>query len=406
MRSLYPIKTLRDAGVHLLDCEHKTPRPSSGGYPYIAIPNIRDGRIDLSEVRLISRHDLESWTRKTRPMAGDVIVTRRGRVGDTAVVPEALECAIGQNLVILRSDGRQIRQDYLRWCLRGPGYEGQVRTYLNVGAVFDSLNCADIPKFAIPVPPIHVQEEIASILGALDDKIELNRRMNETLEEVARAIFRAWFEAARPTNGGAAEVQCATLADLVTLARVSVNPGDFPDEVFDYFSIPAYDTGKMPVAERGAAIRSNKYRVPADSILVSKLNPQFPRTWLPRVAGKRAIASTEYLVLQPQQGISREFVYCLCSSDDFTTQVAERVTGTSGSHQRARPEDVLSIQFPRPAAAAVARFTQQVEALFRLVESHKTESQTLATIRDTLLPKLLSGEVRVREAEKLVEASA
>jgi type I restriction enzyme S subunit len=78
------------------------------GLPYVAIPDLKDGRIDLSEVRLISPEDFAVWTTKTLPRAGDIIVTRRGRVGDTAVVPGGLQCALGQDLVILRSNGRHV----------------------------------------------------------------------------------------------------------------------------------------------------------------------------------------------------------------------------------------------------------------------------------------------------------
>ena len=82
----YPIAQLRDVGVALLDCEHRTPKPVSSGYPYVAIPDIQDGRLELRNARLISREDFLSWTKKTKPQQGDVIVTRRGRVGDTAIV--------------------------------------------------------------------------------------------------------------------------------------------------------------------------------------------------------------------------------------------------------------------------------------------------------------------------------
>jgi len=191
--SNYPLRRLCDVGVTLLDCQHRTPKASPVDYPYVAIPNIKEGRLDLSEVRLISKEEFQSWTKKTKPRAGDIIITRRARVGDTAVVPIGLDCAIGQNLVILRSDGSKLDQSYLRWALQGPIYEEQVRKFMNVGAVFDSLNCADIPKFEIPVPPLPEQRAIARILGSMDDKIEANRRMNETLEAMARAIFKSWF---------------------------------------------------------------------------------------------------------------------------------------------------------------------------------------------------------------------
>jgi len=90
--------SLRQAGVQLLDCEHKTPSPAEEGYPYIAIPQIKNGRIDLTDVRLISRDDYVAWTRKTNPQCWDVILSRRCNPGETAFVPPGLECALRQNL--------------------------------------------------------------------------------------------------------------------------------------------------------------------------------------------------------------------------------------------------------------------------------------------------------------------
>ena len=100
---------------------------------------------------------------------------------------------LGQNLVLLRADGTKVFPPFLRWLVRGTHWWEQIGKFINVGAVFDSLKCADIPHFELPVPPLSEQKAIAHILGTLDNKIELNQRMNETLEAMARAIFKSWF---------------------------------------------------------------------------------------------------------------------------------------------------------------------------------------------------------------------
>ena len=113
--------TLREAGVTLLDCDHQTPAAvKNGGYPYIAIPQVKQGRLNLMDVRNISRDDFQDWTRKTRPKPYDVIVSRRCNPGESAYVPEGLECALGQNLVLLRADGKTILPVFLRWLIRSP----------------------------------------------------------------------------------------------------------------------------------------------------------------------------------------------------------------------------------------------------------------------------------------------
>src|SRR5438309_1921497 len=112
--------TLREANVILIDCDHRTPPASDTGYPYIAIPQLRAGRIDATEARRISREHLVQWTRKANPLENDVILSRRCNPGETAFVPSGLEFALGQNLVLLRADGSRIYPPFLRWLVRGP----------------------------------------------------------------------------------------------------------------------------------------------------------------------------------------------------------------------------------------------------------------------------------------------
>ena len=186
--------SLKEAGVQLIDCDHKTPKAQESGFPYIGIPQMKEGNIDFdANPRLISQSDLVTWTKKEKPQTNDVILSRRCNSGETVHVASRTEFALGQNLVILRSVGERVFPPYLRWVVRSPQWWAEVGKYLNPGAIFESLKCADIPKFNIPLPPLPEQKAIAHILGTLDDKIELNRRMNATLEGMAQALFKSWF---------------------------------------------------------------------------------------------------------------------------------------------------------------------------------------------------------------------
>lgn len=149
--------TLHEAGVTLIDCDHRTPPAATRGYPYVAIPQLKEGRLDISDVRRISQEHFVEWTKKAKPRHYDVILSRRCNPGETAHVPARLECALGQNLVLLRSDGTKLFPPFLRWLVRGPEWWEQIGKFINVGAVFDSLKCADIPNFRLPIPPIPEQ---------------------------------------------------------------------------------------------------------------------------------------------------------------------------------------------------------------------------------------------------------
>jgi type I restriction enzyme S subunit len=187
---------------------------------------------------------------------------------------------------------------------------------------------------------------------------------------------------------------------VVTLSRSTVRPGDAPDEVFEHFSIPAFDEGRVPRLETGKSIKSAKFVVPAGAVLLSKLNPRISRVWLPApAAGRKSIASTEFLVSMARELAYREWLFCLYRSSDFIAGLRGRVTGTSGSHQRTRPGDVLAMPVVLPPAAIVTSFSQVAKPLFEKARSSVEESQSLDAVRDILLPKLVSGKIRVSQTD-------
>jgi type I restriction enzyme S subunit len=415
--------------VRLLDCDHKTPEPALAGYPYIAIPDIRDGRLDLSAVRCISRADYEEWTRKTKPQGGDIIVTRRGRVGDTAVIPPGLECAIGQNLVILRSDGLRVDQSYLRWALQGPLHQRQVQKYLNVGAVFDSLNCRDIPKFEISVPPVAEQRAIARALGALDDKIDLNRRMNETLESMARAIFKSWFVDFDPVRAKAEGRQPAGMdADTGALFPATFQrseAGTIPrgwttrplDEIAHFLNglamqrFPPRGDDDLPVIKiadlrRGDTVSSDRaggyipreYIVEDGDLLFSWSGSLEACIW----AGGRG-ALNQHLFKVTSTEYPSWFVYrwIMCHLPDFRAIAAGKAT-TMGHIQRHHLHQALTVVPPQMVLSAANEALSPIDHESLLL---KLESYTLSALRDALLPKLLSGEVRLRDVASVIEAN-
>jgi type I restriction enzyme S subunit len=193
------------------------------------------------------------------------------------------------------------------------------------------------------------------------------------------------------------------VGDVCKLSKDSVNPGKHPDEVFAHYSLPAFDEGQEPKLEIGSIIKSNKYLVPSDAVLLSKLNPHIPRIWMPDVAiNNRPIASTEYLVLSPKAGYSRGYVFGLVTSSAFTSIYGTMVSGTTGSHQRVTPSHVLEVSLVLPPDEVLNEYADLVMDLYSKKHSNTHQIRTLTNLRDTLLPKLISGELRVPEAEQMV----
>lgn len=360
--------------------------------------------------------------------------------GKTAFVSRLPNSVIGHGsteFIVLSGKDSISDNLFVYYLVRDPGFRSYAIQHMEGSTGRQRVPASAIAGLTIKVPPLPEQKAIASILGALDDKIELNRKMNETLEAMARAIFKSWFtypfEGVKgiplplpsPNGRGCQELtgegelelvdsplgkipkgwRVGTLNEIAELQRDSINPVNFPNEIFDHYSIPASDEGQMPIHDLGSAIKSNKFLLPDKCILISKLNPRIPRIWFPNINKKhRSVASTEFLVLVPKIPFSCEFIYSLCISPFFQETFVSLVTGTSSSHQRVKPEDLLSIKILCPPEPEIEAFSEKVEPLFKNINSNKEQSRTLASIRDTLLPKLLSGEIRVKDAERFVEA--
>ena len=336
---------------------------------------------------------------------------------------------------IIRVRLNQAKANPLYYYYYFQSHEGRtaIQSIVEQGAGASGIRATDLAAIDVAWCPITVQDAIAHILGTLDDKIELNRRMNETLEEMARALFKSWFVDFDPVRakmeGGDTglppdvadlfpdrlveselgeipegwEVGC--FGDIVEQIRDQENPFAFPDTLFRHFSIPAFDKDQWPQIERGENIKSQKSRVPPGAILLSKLNPEIERVWFADVAfDERAICSTEFLVLQGRLPFQRSYVYCLARSPLFRQQVESLVTGTSKSHQRAQAGAVLALEATIPSAPVIRAFDRQALALLDRSVGCRRETTRLAALRDALLPKLISGEMRVNSWDEGDEA--
>jgi type I restriction enzyme, S subunit len=301
---------------------------------------------------------------------------------------------------------------------------------MDVGSANPTLNRNHVHPIDIRWPPVAQQRRIAHILGTLDDKIELDRRMNETLEAIARALFKSWFidfDPVRAKSEGRdpglpphladlfpdsfedselGEIpkgwRVAGFGDVAEQLRDQENPLSSPDVLFNHYSIPAFDDGQSAKPEYGESIKSLKARVPAGAILLSKLNPEIERVWMVDIsAGERAVCSTEFLVLRALSPFTRSFVNCLARSPKFRQQIEALVTGTSKSHQRAQAHSVLSLAVVIPPRRLVEAFEGPASSQFSRTLECRRESRTLAALRDVLLPKLISGGLRVKDAERI-----
>ncbi|HNF73312.1 MAG TPA: restriction endonuclease subunit S [Pseudomonadales bacterium] len=286
----------------------------------------------------------------------------------------------------------------------------------------------------IPVPPIPEQRAIAHILGTLDDKIELNRRMSETLEAMARALFKSWFvdfDPVRAKMEGRDPGLPQALADLFPARLVDSELGEIPEgwdvaslpEVADVnptralrkgVSAPYLDMANMPTNGHSAdEVIDRKFgsgmRFINGDTLVARITPCLENGKTAFVDfledGQVGWGSTEYIVLHPKAPLPEEYAYCLARSAEFREFAIQSMTGTSG-RQRVPAESLTHFRVavpPRPIAEA---FGRAVKPRFARASAAVRESRTLAALRDALLPKLISGELRAQDPKRFVVQGA
>lgn len=253
-----------------------------------------------------------------------------------------------------------------------------------------------LDELELLVPPLSEQQKIGSFLATLDKKIEINQRINENLQEQARSIFQSWFIDYEPFGGSAPSDWClSTLGRIAVMKTDSWSPAKNPDVVVEHYSIPAYDEQHYPVFEIASGIKSNKYFLTSDSVMISKLNPDTKRIWRPMCLSGHPVCSTEFIVYEAKKKGQRDYIYSLIDSVPFFNHLCSHTTGSTNSRQRATPKSTLDFALCLPPDSVIEDFCQIVTPMYDLIASNVVENQSLAKARNNLLPRLMSGELDV-----------
>ena len=264
------------------------------------------------------------------------------------------------------------------------------------GSAQPKLSQANLNAIELEIPSIDEQEKIVAILSALDDKIELNQKINENLERQAQILFAERFSGFTKDSlpNGWKLVQ---LGDVAIICNKSFNPAKEPETLLEHYSIPAFDETRFPVFELSTNIKSNKFRIDSDCFMISKLNPTTKRVWKPYCISDQAVCSTEFIVYKAKERSLTDFLYSLIDSESFSDFMCSHVTGSTGSRQRTTPSDTLQFEFAMPSTNEIAEFTAIVQPMYHQIKVNTVENDRLKQLRDTLLPKLMSGEIDIME---------
>ena len=331
---------------------------------------------------------------------GDVLLNITGdSVARSCIVEEnVLPARVNQHVAIVRSNSEIVLNSYLLY------YFQTVKPYLLQlaagGATRNALTKGMIEDLLIEVPDINIQRKITSVLDVIQGKIKINQKINENLTEQARAIFQEWFIDYEAFGGTVpSDWHSSTLGQIANIKTDSWSPAKNPNVVVEHYSIPAFDEHHYPVFEIASGIKSNKYILNPESVMISKLNPETKRIWRPMCLSAHPVCSTEFIVYEAKKQEQRDYIYSILDSVPFLNHLCSHTTGSTNSRQRTAPKSTLDFTLYLPPDSIIEDFCRIVTPMYDLIDSNIVENQSLAKTRDSLLPRLMSGDLDVSELD-------
>lgn len=363
-------------------------RDSPGGVPIVRVADLVNDRI-RSEGMLRVDPAISAKHARTVLRGGELLLSVVGSVGETAVVPSSLAgCNVARAIAVLRVLP-EVGASWVRLALSTESARAQISAALNT-TVQPTLNLADARRLVIPLPDSSTRGAIAEVLGALDDKIAANDEVLRVSDQLVRAVFDSLDDAST------ADVPLSVVAENV---RIQVDPAEV-DPSTPYVGLEHVPRRSMWMSDIGVAgsVSSAKARFRTGDVLFGKLRPYFHKVVR---ADRDGIASTDILVVRAKDPVLAGFVLAAASSDVAIRATSAAVEGTR--MPRTKWADLAAVTVPWPGEAAAIEFSSQVAVLSDQAAALQRESRVLAETRDELLPLLMSGKIRVRDAEKRVE---
>ena len=424
---------LQDLCETIVDCPHSTPVWAPDGVVVLRSKNIRNGRLDLSQPSYTSEKDYGQRTKRATPRGGDLVITREAPMGEVCMIPAGLRCCLGQRMVLLRPCLAATDPRYLLYALQSEPVQQEIRSHDGTGSTVSNLRLSLLEDLRIPIHPLSEQRAIAHVLGTLDEKIELNRRMNATLEAMARALFKSWFVDFDPVRakmegrdtGLPKEITHMFPDRLVESALGEIPLGWDIGSLAQHFEavkgvsykgsglgrggIPLHNLNS--VHEGGgykyegikfyAGDYADRHLVRPGDVIVANTEQGHDRLLIgyaaivPSFFGDHGICSHHVYRLRPRRNgkLSTPFLQLLLNSPMMHDLVGGYANGTTVNMLPidAVQKPMLSV----PPRVVIDTFDTLVLDTEHRREQIVRESRTLSVLRDSLLAKLVSGNLRV-----------
>lgn len=361
--------TLQDVCELIVDCPHTSAKDEGVGYPLIRTPNVGRGRLILTDVHRVSQDVYERRVSRAVPRQGDLILAREAPAGNVAIVSPGIEVCLGQRTMLLRPDSSFVVPEYLNYYLNAPEQRDRMLRLAN-GATVSHINVADIRNMPVQLPSRGEQSKVAELLNVLDDKIDLNNRLNDYLADFASTVFQ---NQASHIEERIALFDIADIKYGKGLAKNELVEDGYPvfggNGQIGFYSKYLYEEPQILISCRGAA---------SGKVLVS-----LPKSFI----------TSNSLIIELKDRRYYEYLkqyFMLHQLYDYATGSAQPQITIDG---------LRHLTVPYPPFDLIKTLTNQLKAISDCIYSNDIENQALSRLRDTLLPKLMSGEIDVSKVD-------
>jgi type I restriction enzyme, S subunit len=365
------------------------PHLYGGPYPFIQTGDIKESNGKITSYK--QTYNEAGLSQSRLWPAGTMCITIAANIAETAIL--TFPACFPDSVIGFIPDERKCDIHFIEYTFRF--LKRQIQSQAS-GSVQDNINLETLDNLIFLIPHISEQKAITGILSSLDDKIELLRRQNKTLENIARAIFKQWFVAEAESKW-----EPVKIGDYVKTNTLSVDNGYF------FNSIQYLDTGSIIEGEidgiqllkiKEAPSRAKRI-VKHNDIVYSTVRPDQKHFGILKYPPENMIASTGFCVLTCDK-INPHFIYLLLTTEEMIDYLHLIAEGATSTYPSLKPSDIENIEFRLPPKDKMLAFCKYTETAWGKIHNNHTQIQTLSGLRDTLLPKLMKGEIRVKAADK------
>jgi len=375
----------------VIDCEHKTaPIVTSSEFYSIRTTDIKNGVIHFDQANRVSNETYKKWTQRGIPEAGDIILAREAPVGEVGWINNGYKACLGQRTVLIKVIHKEVNGRYLLYYLTNPSMKYELQE-LSGGSVVPHLNMSDIRALSLIIPPLPEQKAIASVLSSLDDKIDLLHRQNKTLEAIAETLFRQWFIE-----------EAEVLGEQVTL-------DNYLDTISDTHK---FQKGKAIFLNTSDIYKGNilhhnftyKHQLPGQAkksikngdILFSEIRPANGRWAFINFDAEDYVVSTKLMVLRAKNITEAAFMYFYLTNSHTVRWLQMLAESRSGTFPQITFNQIRDLKINMASQKRFDSVKKWCHIALEKIHHNFVQINTIELIRDTLLPKLISGEVRVK----------